>query len=64
MQSSSLAIPFEVSVPDLLSEPPRQKLRIITNSEPLEVCNVRPRTSLEFRAIVIRDHGFRIFRVY
>ena len=64
MHQSNLATRFEVSVPDLLSEPARPKLQVITNSEPLEVRNVRPRTSLEFRAIVIRDHGFRIFRVY
>jgi hypothetical protein len=64
MQSSNLATRFEVSVPDLLSEPPRPVLQIVKNSEPLEVRTVRPRTSLEFRAIAIRDHGFRTFRVY
>jgi hypothetical protein len=64
MQSSNLATRFEVSVPDLLSEPPRPVLQVIRSSELPEVRNVRPRTSLEFRAIAIRDHGFRTFRVY
>ena len=64
MQSSNLAARFDLVAPDLLIDPPRPKLQLIANTEPLQVRDVRPRISLEFRTIVIRDHGFRSFRVY
>jgi hypothetical protein len=64
MSSSNLAERMELATPDLLSEPPRPVLRVITNTAPLVVQSMRPRFSLENRAIVIRDHGFRSFRVY
>ena len=62
MSSSNLAARMELAAPDLLSEPPRAKLRVITNTEPLLVPVVRPRTSLEFRRILIRNQGLRTFR--
>ncbi len=64
MSSSNLAARMEFAAPDLLSEPPRLVLRVITNDAPEQARNVRPRVSLESRTIVIRDHGFRSFRVY
>ena len=64
MQSSNLAERIELENTDQLSQPPQRLLRVITNNEPIQVRSVRPRLSLEFRAIVIRDHGFRAFRVY
>jgi len=64
MQSSNLAARMEFAAPDLLVDAPRPKLRVVTNSEPQEALSVRPRTSLEFRSIVIRDHGFRHFRIF
>jgi hypothetical protein len=64
MSSSNLAARIELAVPDLLSEPPRPVLRVITNEAPQLTRTDRPRTSLEFRRILIRDPGFRSFRVY
>jgi hypothetical protein len=64
MQSSNLAERIELANSDQLSQPSQRLLRVITNNEPVQVRNVRPRLSLEFRAIVIRDQGFRAFRVY
>ena len=64
MSSSNLAARMELAVPDLLSELPRTVLRVITNEGPQPALADRPRSSLEFRRIVIRDPGFRAFRVY
>jgi hypothetical protein len=64
MSSSNLAARMELAVPDLLSELPRTVLRVITNETPQLARADRPRTSLEFRRIAIRDQGFRQFRVY
>ena len=64
MSSSNLAERIELATPDLLSEPPRLVLQVITNTAPLVAQRSRPRVSMETRAIVIRDHGFRFFRVY
>jgi hypothetical protein len=63
MPMSNLAVRMEHAAPDLLSEPPRPALRVITNAAPLEARTNRPRRSLESRTIVIRDQGFRSFRV-
>jgi hypothetical protein len=64
MQSSNLAERIELENSDQLVQPSQPLLRVFTNNEPLQVRSVRPRLSLEFRSIVIRDHGFRAFRVY
>lgn len=64
MPSSNLAARMELAAPDLLSEPARPRLKIITSAVSQTREGARPRLSLEFRSIVIRDHGFRRFRVY
>jgi hypothetical protein len=64
MPMSNTAVRMEYAAPDLLSEPPRPVLRVITNNAPIEVRDVRPRRSLDSYTIVIRDQGFRPFRVY
>ena len=63
MSMSNLAVRMELAAPDLLSEPPKPALRLVTNTAMVERDN-RPRLSLEFRRIQLRDSGFRSFRVY
>ncbi len=63
MPMSNSAVRMEYAAPDLLSEPPRPVLRVITNTAPIEERSSRPRRSLDSRTIVIRDQGFRSFRV-
>ena len=55
---------MEYAAVDLLSDPPRAKLRVVSSNVTLEAPDTRPRLSLETRTIVIRDHGFRQFRVF
>ena len=64
MSASNLAVRIEHAALDLSVESPRPALQVITNTAPLLARSNRPRTSLEFRKILIRDHGFRSFRVY
>jgi hypothetical protein len=64
MQSSNLAERIELANSDQLVQPSQPQLRVVASNEPDQVRSVRPRLSLEFRAIVIRDQGFRAFRVY
>jgi hypothetical protein len=64
MQSTNTAARMELAAPDLLSEPARPVLRVITNDGPLTAPSNRPRTSLEFRRIVLRDQGLRSFKVF
>jgi len=64
MSSSNLAPRMEFAATDLLSEPPRPVLQLVTNSAHRSERDNRPRLSLEFRRILIRDSGFRLFRVY
>jgi hypothetical protein len=61
MPSSNLAVRMELTATDLLSLPPRPKLRVVTNEDTSEVRSLRPRTSLQSRKIVNRDQGFRLF---
>jgi hypothetical protein len=63
MPMSNLAVRMEHAAPDLLSEPPRPVLKVITNHAPIETRVNRPRRSLDSRTIVIRNQGFRSFRV-
>ena len=61
MSSSNLAVRMEHTATDLLSHPPRPKLRVVANNErPLQS---GPRTSFTNRKFVIRDQAFRFFRV-
>jgi hypothetical protein len=64
MQSSNLAARMDHAAPDLLIEPSRPALQVITNNAPLLVRKTRTRASFETRTIVIRDHGFKTFRVF
>ena len=61
MSSSNLAVRMEPTATDLLSNPPRPLLRVITNEDTSEVRSLRTRTSLQSRKIVHRDQGFRLF---
>ena len=61
MSSSNLAVRMEHTATDLLSDPPRPLLRVVTNEDTSEVRSLRSRTSLQSRTIVIRDQGFRLF---
>jgi hypothetical protein len=68
MSSSNLAVSMEHTATDLLSEPPRPLIgvvtnRVDTNDESFEVPSVRLSTSFRSRSIVIRDQGFRFFRI-
>ena len=63
MSSSNLAVRMEHTASDLLSDPPRQLLRVATNDESQKVRSIRPRTTSKSRSIVIRDQGFRFFRI-
>ena len=62
MSSSNLAVRMEPTASDLLSHPPRQKLRVVTSMEQ-PVKNVRPRMSFTNRKFVTRDQGLRFFRI-
>jgi hypothetical protein len=63
MQSSSLAARMEVADSDLIKRT-RPALKVITNSAPLMARRNGPRASFETRRIVIRDQGYRSFRVF
>jgi hypothetical protein len=63
MQSSNLAAHMEVAAPDLL-EPTRPALQVITNTAPLLLRKSLPRPSFDTRRIVIRDQGYRMFRIF
>lgn len=62
MSSSNSAARKEVAAPQLI-EPVRPALQVITNDAPLVVRKKRARMSLQTRTIVIRDQGYRLFRV-
>jgi hypothetical protein len=62
MSSSNLAVRMEPTASDLLSNPPRPELRVVTSNEQ-QVLSVRPRTSFTNRKFVIRDQGLRLFRI-
>jgi hypothetical protein len=64
MQSSNLAARMDHAAPDLLIEALRPTLQVITNSAPFLVRKTRTRASFETRTIVIRDPGFKTFRVF
>jgi len=64
VSSSNLAECIELGALDLSAEPMRPALQVITNTAPLLARARRPRTSFEFRRIVIRDQGLRSFRVF
>jgi hypothetical protein len=61
MSSSNLAVRMERTATDLLSQPPRPLLRIVANNE--RPVQSGPRLSFTNRKFVIRDQGFRLFRV-
>jgi hypothetical protein len=63
MQSSNLAARMEVADSDL-SNSARPALQVITNHGPLQMRRSLPRASFDTRRIVIRDQGYRTFRVY
>jgi len=63
MQSSNLAVRMEVAAPDLL-ESARPVLQVITNTAPLPLRKSLPRASFDTRRIVIRDQGYRAFRIF
>jgi len=63
MSSSNTAVRMEHTASDLLSHPPRELLRDLTNDDSQEVRSLRPRTTSRSRMIVTRDQGFRFFRV-
>ena len=63
MQSSNLAARMEVADSDL-SIPARPALQVITNNAPLLLRRSLPRASFDTRRIVIRDQGYRTFRVF
>ena len=62
MSSSNLAVRMEHTATDLLSDPPRVSSRIdAENERPVQS---GPRTSFTNRKFVIRDQGFRYFRIH
>jgi len=68
MSSSNLAVSMEHAATDLLSEPPRPLIgvvtnRVDTNDESFEVRSFRLSTAFRSRSIVTRDQGFRFFRI-
>ncbi|HLA71195.1 MAG TPA: hypothetical protein VK624_06760 [Steroidobacteraceae bacterium] len=63
MQSSNLAARMEVAVSDLPNHA-RPALQVITNQGPLLLRRSLPRASFDTRRIVIRDQGYRTFRVF
>ena len=61
MSSSNIAVRMDHTATDLLSHPPRASLPIdAKNERPVQS---GPRTSFTNRKFVIRDQGFRYFRV-
>jgi hypothetical protein len=63
MQSSNPAARMEVADSDLPT-PARPALQVITNNAPLLLRRSLPRASFDTRRIVIRDQGYRSFRVF
>jgi hypothetical protein len=61
MSSSNLAVRMEHTATDLLSHPPRPMLRVVASNE--RPVQGGPRLSFTNRKFVIRDQGFRLFRV-
>jgi hypothetical protein len=61
MSSSNLAVRMEHTATDLLSNPPRVSLRIVERNE--RPVQSGPRISFTNRKFVIRDQGFRYFRI-
>jgi hypothetical protein len=61
MSSSNLAVRMEHTATDLLSHPPRVALRLVAKNE--RPVQSGPRISFTNRKFVIRDHGFRYFRI-
>ena len=61
MSSSNLAVRMEHTATDLLSDPPRVSLRIVAKNE--RPAQSGPRISFTNRKFVIRDQGFRYFRI-
>ena len=61
MSSSNLAVRMEHTATDLLSHPPRPQLRVVASNE--RPVQSGPRLSFTNRKFVIRDQGFRLFRV-
>jgi hypothetical protein len=64
VQSSNLAVRLETLTQDALSQPPRPVLQVVTSHVPGVKLPERPKPSLAFRRFVIRDQGFRTFRVF
>jgi len=62
MSSSNIAVRMEHTATDLLSDPPRVSPRIDAGNE--RPVQSGPRTSFTNRKFVIRDQGFRYFRVH
>ena len=61
MPLSNLAVRMEHTATDLLSDPPLVSRRIVArNKRPVQS---GPRTSFTNRKFVIRDQGFRYFRI-
>lgn len=63
MQSSNFAARMEVAVSDL-PKSTRPALQVFTNTSPLLTRRSLPRASFDTRRIVIRDPGYRTFRVF
>ena len=63
MSSSNSAVRKEAAALQLI-EPVRPALQVITNEAPLAARRKRPRASFQTRRIVIRDQGYRLFRVF
>ena len=59
VEKGAVAEPVELGALDLSTEPTHPALQVITNTAPLMASVNRPRTSLQFRRMVIRDQGFR-----
>jgi hypothetical protein len=61
MSSSNLAVRMEHTATDPLSQPLRPELRVVASNE--RPVQSGPRISFTNRKFVIRDQGFRPFRV-
>jgi hypothetical protein len=61
MSSSNLAVRMEHTATDLLSDPPRPQLRLVASNE--RPVQGGPRISFTNRKFVLRDQGFRFFRI-
>ena len=61
MSSSNLAVRMELTTTDLLSTPPRSKPRLVSSNE--RPVQSGPRISFTNRKFLLRDQGFRYFRV-